>query len=199
MKPFKWIIVWARQEPITTPRHLLTLSSSWSVLSWPHHSQAPCFPYEVTCIANALPCLGDELTMDTIKRRFLQVLKHSPNDKSEIRTTAAVEDQVSPKRSEDGTSVMDTQWGGISTSFFLTNARAFFSSCASSTHLSLKWMEILRRSVTEKNPDVQKNTERRLHSWTYIWVLSLNSRSSSWGNWCTSHVIRGYSGTPGGI
>ena len=101
--------------------------------------------------------------MDTIKRRFLQVLKHSPNDKSEIRTTAAVEDQVSPKRSEDGTSVMDSE-GEFLTSFFLTNARAFFSSCASSTHLSLKWMEILRRSVTEKNPDVQKNTERRLHS-----------------------------------
>lgn len=107
MKPFMWIIVWARQEPIAAPRHLPTLNSSWSVLSWPHHSRAPCFRYEVTCIGNALPCLGDELTMDTIKRRFLQVLKHSPNDKSDwIRTTAAVEDHVSPKRSKDRTSVM---------------------------------------------------------------------------------------------
>lgn len=100
-KPFMWIIVWARQEPITTPRHLSTLRSSWSVLSWPHHSRAPCFRYEVTCIANALPCLEDELTMDTIKRSSLQVLKHSLNDKSEVRTTAAVEDHVSPKRSQE--------------------------------------------------------------------------------------------------
>lgn len=97
-KPFKWIIVWARQEPIKRPRHLSTLSSSWSVLSWPHHSRAPCFRYEVTCIANALPCLGDELTMDTIKRSSLQVLKHSPDDKSEAGSTAAVEGHVPPKR-----------------------------------------------------------------------------------------------------
>lgn len=38
--------------------------------------------------------------MDTIKGSSLQVLKHSPNDKSEVRITAAVEDHVSPERSQ---------------------------------------------------------------------------------------------------
>lgn len=47
--------------------------------------------------------------MDTIKRSSLQVLKHSPNDKSEVRTTAAVEDHVSPKRRQGSYPVSPVQ------------------------------------------------------------------------------------------